>query len=175
VLLAQPAQLPLWSSQLDAPVAAHRAKLIGQQEELARALGQSVNSAYRDEIARANFMALRVQAIWEEPQRAFSWTAAYWFLVLLPTLAGRFVALSALREYERIRWQTARAVIEAEGKRAEQRVQQELLAFPSYRPRAHRSLSSPFDARTHFLARLHPAPPAPAPVPKKLWRFRRAP
>lgn len=125
-LLGQPAQLPLWHDRLETPVAAHRETLLAKQEQLAHTLGQTVRPAFREELAQSEFLAWRVREIWKDPQRAFVLSALYWFLVLLPTLAGRFVALGALREYERARWFAARAQIEQEGHSAARRVHAEL-------------------------------------------------
>jgi hypothetical protein len=151
VLLAQPAQLPLWQAELAAPVAEHREQLLAQQEQLAHTLGHPVQRAFRRELTESEFLAWRVRAIWKDPQRAFVLSALYWFLVLLPTLAGRFIALSALREYERARWVAARAQIQAEGEAAAARVHSELAPYASYRAPSFSSLAAPFDKHVPFL------------------------
>jgi hypothetical protein len=148
VLLAQPAQLPLWQAELAGPMNEHRANLLEQQEALARELGQY----FRQELSESDFLAWRVREIWKDPQRAFILSALYWLLVLLPTLAGRFVALSALREYELARWKEARAQIQAEGRAAAGHVQASLAPYPSYRAPLHAKLAHPFDTTAPFLS-----------------------
>jgi hypothetical protein len=156
VLLAQPGQLPLWRDQLAAPLAAHREALLAQQQALAQELGQEPQPAFRAELAQSDFLAWRVREIWKAPQRAFVISALYWLLVLLPTLAGRFVALSALREYEEARWHAVRARVTLEGQRAARQLQESLAPYPSYVSRVHPQLAAPFEARRSFLSAPRP-------------------
>jgi hypothetical protein len=158
VLLAQPAQLPLWQEQLAPAVAAHRAHLLDQQGALARELGQPVHTEFRNELAQSDFLAFRVRAIWKDPQRAFMLSALYWLLVLLPTLTGRFIALNALREYERARWLAARVQIQHEGEDAFARMDAALAPYPSYRRPMYSSLSAPFGVQVPFLSRARTEP-----------------
>jgi hypothetical protein len=153
ILLAQPAQLPLWQEQLAPAVATHRAQLLSQQEALARELARPVPDSFRNELAQSEFLAFRVRAIWLDPQRAFALSALYWFLVLLPTLAGRFIALDALREYERARWLSARVQIQREGEESFARVDALLRHYPSYQRPASSQLSNPFGGSLPFLSR----------------------
>ena len=153
MLLAQPAQLPLWQSELAAPWP-HIA------QTLARAAGAGSRGhwgtrpgPFRAELSESEFLAWRVRENWKSPQRAFVLSVLYWFFVLFPTLAGRFLALSALREYERARWQAVRQQIQNEGNSAAQRVRAQLERFPSYLTPFHSSLASPFESSVPFLAR----------------------
>ncbi|MFT3923818.1 MAG: hypothetical protein QM778_14895 [Myxococcales bacterium] len=152
-LLAQPGQLPLWQSELAAPLAEHRAELLNQQAELAHSLGQAPTPAFRAELESSDFLAWRVREIWKDPQRAFLLSVLYWFLVLSPTLAGRFVALGALREYELVRWHAVRGEIEAAGRAAARDIARELSPYPTYEHRPHPTLTSPLSPNVPFLAR----------------------
>jgi len=153
ILLAQPGQLPLWRAQLEPVVRAHRAALVRDHDRQTALTRTSAGSAvvqpgaepagaYRARIEAAAFLALRLQAIWREPQRAFALSFAFWFLVLLPTFAGRYLALSALRDYEQLRWRAARLCIEREAHGAHERSEARLGGYTSYAPRAPRSPAS---------------------------------
>lgn len=169
VLLAQPAQLPLWQAELSAPMAEHREALLARQEQASRALGHEVRPAFRKELAESEFLAWQVRAIWKTPQRAFVLSVLYWFLVLFPTLAGRFIALDALREYERARWLAVRHQIHAEAETAAHGVRAQLERYPTYTAPLHPPMASPFESSVPFLAR--------SPTPKiaqddgKRWRW----
>jgi hypothetical protein len=173
LLFAQPAQLPLWKSELDPVVNEHRQALIADHDRSLAALGQAASDPYRAELARCDFVVLRLTTIWKTPTRALQLTAFYVLVVLLPTLWARFVALAALRAYARARWQSERRLISrAHGEN--ERARSALLArFPSYAPLASPFADAPFDTRV--LGALLTPPLAQAKgAPKWRWlgRFR---
>jgi hypothetical protein len=156
LLFAQPAQLPLWKAELDPVVGEYRQALIADHDRLLAALGRDASDPYRAELARCDFVVLRLTTIWKTPTRALQLTAFYLLVVLLPTLWARFVALDALRAYARARWQSERRLIlRAHGEN--ERTRSALLArFPSYTPATSPFADAPFD--THVVGALL-APP----------------
>jgi hypothetical protein len=149
LLFAQPAQLPLWKSELDATVAAHREALIAQHDQaLGEARGDARGDSYRSELTRCEFVVLRLTTIWKTaPTRSLQLTAFYVLLVLLPTLWARFVALEALQAFALARWRRDRGLIVARYRESDQ-VRDALLGrFPSYRARASAFADPPFETR----------------------------
>jgi hypothetical protein len=64
-------------------------------------------------------------------------------LALLPSLAARYVALGALREYHLVRWRRTRAVIAQAALAAESSADRALRAWPSYEPKPTRAWEAP--------------------------------
>lgn len=164
LLFAQPAQLPLWSGTLAAPIAAHRAELVRDQlrslATLQRPDAAEAARAYQTQIAECEFIVLRFGEIWKHPGRAARLTLVYFLLVLLPALGARMFALDALRAYELTRWQANRRRIVRAAHLATREVQQLLSRFPTYQPGAPNFADPPFDTRVlNPLLQVQPAPP----------------
>jgi hypothetical protein len=147
LLFAQPAQLPLWKAELDAPVAAQRAALIAQHEQGLHNLGIADDGDYGRQLARCDFLVLRLEAMWRSPTRALQLTGLYVLMVLVPAVWARIVALSALREYAHLRWKRDRRAIVRETRASECVAEAELARFPSYVPRQKSFADAPFNTR----------------------------
>ena len=147
LVCAQPAQLPLWKGQLEQAVAAERALLITQHEQALASLGLHDRDGYRDQLARCDFLVLRLKEMWRAPTRALQFTGLYLVLVLLPVLWARVVARTALREYALERWRRdRRAIVRAD--RATQREADAILArYPGFEPRPSPFADPPFNTR----------------------------
>lgn len=171
LLCAQPAQLPLWSTELEAPVRAQRALLIEQHERALDELGLAKDAHYQRQIERCEFLVLRLQHMWRSPTRALQLTALYVLLVLLPLLWARYVALSALRAYELLRWRQNRASIVREARAVDRSVRASLAQWPTYSARESAFADAPFDTSVRSALLLAPRRPraAPEPPPKRRW------
>jgi hypothetical protein len=160
LLFAQPAQLPLWRTELDPIVAEQRERLAAEHErtplsprervserDAAGPLRAAPPDSYRESLARCDFIVLRLTTIWRQPTRALQLTSFYVLLVLLPTLWARFVALDALRAYALARWRSERAAI-TEAHAASERERTTLLAtFTSFAPSPSSFADPPFETR----------------------------
>jgi hypothetical protein len=163
LVCAQPAQLPLWKGQLEQAVDAQRSALVAQHERALAELsagattpegagattpeGAERNDGYREQLARCDFLVLRLKAMWRAPTRTLQLTGLYVVLVLVPVLWARVVARAALREYALERWRRdRRAIVRAD--RAAQREAAALLAhFPGYEPQPSPFADPPFNTR----------------------------
>jgi hypothetical protein len=175
LLFAQPAQLPLWKAELDGPVQAQRALLIAQHEQALDNLGLGNAGEYRMKIARCDFLVLRLQHMWRSPTRALQLTGLYILAVLVPAVWARIVALGALREYARARWQRDRRSIVRDTRATARRVEAELTRFPSYVPSPAAFADPPFDTRVASALLLpHRQATAAAPIgPRWFARWQR--
>lgn len=173
LLFAQPAQLPLFQRELDPIVEAQRATLVAEHEGVASAVSEESREAYRAELARCEFVVLRLTTIWKSPTRALQLTACYMLVVLAPMLWARFVALDAVRAYVRARWRNERALIQA-AHAASERTRRALLArFPSYTPSASPFADPPFETRVSSALLSPPlaqAKRAPKSLLARAWR-----
>lgn len=146
-VLAQPAQLPLYRGTLDGDVAAERSRLVAQHERSLSTLGAPADRAFEQRLARCDFLVLRLRKVWEKPARALWWSTAYVLVVLFPALFARFVALSALREYELARFRQTRAVVRQATAQSEAERDALLAAYPDYVRRAPSYADPPFNTR----------------------------
>ena len=147
LMFAQPAQLPLWRTELDPIVAEQRERLAAEHERSSRSAAERDTDGYRESLARCDFIVLRLTTIWKQPTRALQLTSFYVLLVLLPTLWARFLALDALRAYALARWRSERTAITA-AHAAHERLRSSLLGrFASFAPRPSAFLDPPFDTR----------------------------
>ncbi|HKU41187.1 MAG TPA: hypothetical protein VJR89_23655 [Polyangiales bacterium] len=135
LLFAQPALLPLSRAELEAPLARHRSELLERHTASARQAGSAPSAAYARELARCEFLALRLQHSWHRPARAAGYTFGYVLIVLLPSLLGRTAARAALRRYERERVRVQRRVIRRAAATAQAELAELLARYPSYEPR----------------------------------------
>jgi hypothetical protein len=134
-LLAQPAQLPLWGSELTSLVDQHRREVVAEQAAAAAALGQADAIAHYDaHLDSTDFPALRIQLIWQRPGQAARWTAVFCLVVLVPALWSRTVAARALRAYERERSRRVRQGLLALARATDARVAALLSAHRRYEP-----------------------------------------
>jgi hypothetical protein len=187
LLFAQPAQLPLWRTELAATVAEHRQQLIARHDRSLAALGQATDDHYRAQILSCEFVVLRLTTIWKQPTRALQLTAFYVLVVLLPTLWARFIALTALRAYALARWQRERRFILRAHAQSERERSVLLSRFPSYLERESAFADPAFETRVASallvprLVSLARGParfdPQPARKPKRRWfqRWQSAP
>jgi len=162
LLFAQPAQLPLWKAELDPVVDQHRQELIVNHERSQAALGHELDDSYRSEVARCDFVVLRLQAMWKTPTRALQLSAFYVLVVLLPTLWARFIALDALRAYALARWQRDRRVIVHAHGQSERERTRLLARFPSFVASESPFADPPFETRVRS-----PLLSAPLPQPER--------
>lgn len=100
VMLSQPAQLLWWKTTLDPQVETYRDTLLNRHERAASALGVDA-AQVRKEIQSAGFPLQRLKFLWGKPERAGIWTLLFCFLILVPGFWSRWVAIDALRQYER--------------------------------------------------------------------------
>jgi hypothetical protein len=134
-LLAQPAQLPLWGSELSTLVEQHRQNVVAEQAAAAAALGQADALAhYHAHLGATDFPALRIQLIWHRPVQAARWTAVFCLIVLVPAIWSRSVAVRALRAYERERERRVRQRRIALARATDARVAALLSAWRDYEP-----------------------------------------
>jgi hypothetical protein len=168
LLFAQPAQLPLWSQTLAEPVAAHRQTMIEQHERSLSALHLADDGNYQRELARCEFLVLRLTLLWQQPARAVRLTAIYLLLVLLPALGARMFALDSLRAYERARWERGRRGIVREAHAAQREVDALLSKFASFTPKPPHYADVPFNSRV--LSPLLLPPPAKPLSRRRWWR-----
>ena len=89
---------------------------------------------YAQELARCEFVALRLQHAWQRPARALRYTLFYCLLVIFSSLAARTGARSALRRYELQRVHGQRRVIRRSAAAAQAELEKLLSPYPSYRP-----------------------------------------
>lgn len=178
LLFAQPAQLPLWKAQLDAPVAVERELLIRQHDQALSALGMAQDHDYRRSLARCDFLVLRLKHMWRSPTRALQLTGLYVIAVLLPAVWARIVALSSLREYALLRWRRDRRGIVRAAQATTRAVEAQLAQYPGYAPKPALFADPPFNTRvaSPLLATpmpvLKPKPRAPRGL-RKLWSKKR--
>lgn len=132
LLFAQPAQLPLLRGELEAPLAVHRRALLERHEASARQAGLPAGDAYARELARCEFVALRLQHAWRSPARAVRYTLLYCLLVIFPSLAARTGARAALRRYEQQRVEIQRRAIRRNAATAQAELHALLAHYPSY-------------------------------------------
>jgi hypothetical protein len=148
LLFAQPAQLPLWSAELAAPIAAERTRLAAQHEAALASLGVADGGVYAAELARCDFLVLRLTTMWRRaPTRALQLTGLYMLAVLLPALWARVVARASLREYALARWRRDRRGIVRATSAAEHEADALLRAYPSYAPSVPAFADPPFNTR----------------------------
>jgi hypothetical protein len=170
LLFAQPAQLPLWNAELAAPVAAERTRLAAQHEAALASLGVADGGAYAAELARCDFLVLRLTTMWRHaPTRALQLTGLYVLAVLLPALWARVVARASLREYALARWRRDRRGIVRATRAAEREADALLRRFPSYTPSAPVFADPPFNTRVASPLLLPARAPA-QPVARSFWR-----
>lgn len=127
LLLSQPAQLPLWRTELAGAVDAHRRALVAAQHALGDEpllQGASTRAAQHEQ---NEFLAVRLQAMWStDAPRALRFTFLYALLVMLPAAWARLFGLKALRAYERKRLAQMLKLIRRDERLTEARVRVEL-------------------------------------------------
>lgn len=143
VLMASPAQLPLWD-RLEPQIAAHRRTLEQKHSAAAVALGlESTTGKFQRAVSDCAFMVQRFRLIWSKPTRAAGLALFYCLLILLPELFGRFFVLTSRRAYERNRWRDMQRLVVIHMHENEHVVQTALARWPTYRrPAAGSSQSS---------------------------------
>src|SRR5215510_3755486 len=99
IVFAQIAQLPVFQSELDSSVSAHRVELMAQHDAARQRVGTEINVDYGDEIARCEFLMFRMQQLWQRPGRTLLMTATYVVLVVSPFIFAFLFARESLREY----------------------------------------------------------------------------
>ena len=99
ILFAQIAQLPVFQSELDSSVSAHRIELLARHDAARHRVGTEINVEYGDEIAHCEFLMFRMQQLWQRPGRTLLMTAAYVVLVVSPFIFAFLFARESLREY----------------------------------------------------------------------------
>jgi hypothetical protein len=104
-LVAQPAHLLFTHHEHAARVAAHRDGLIALHASLSEVPGVATADAFTASLAACEFAVFRLQLLWTAPTSAARFTALYCVLVLVPVFWTRYVALEALRAYERRRYE----------------------------------------------------------------------
>lgn len=134
-LLAQPLQISLHSDELDALMQRYRRDVIAEQVAAARSLGEErAEKRYSRQIGARSFPALRMQLLWRTPGRAVRWTAVFCMIVLVPVIWARWMALDALRNYERERRRRTRARLGALTAQMHNDVDRALAAFRRFEP-----------------------------------------
>lgn len=169
LLFAQPAQLPLWRAQLDAPVQVQRELLIAQHAQALQSLGLAEDGDYRRQLEHCDFLVLRLKHMWQAPTRALQLSVLYVLAVLLPTLWARFVALSALREYQLLRWKRDRRQIMRETQATRRVVSAQLAHWPSYVPSADKFADPPFNTLVESPLLKAPRPRRTKAETKRSW------
>jgi len=162
VLFAQIAQLPVFQSELNASVGAHRIELMAQHDAARDLLGTEIHPEYGDEIARCEFLMFRMQQLWQRPGRTLVLTAAYVALVLSPFVFAFLFARESLREYDLARVTDLRRAIVRDTQRTEVERQRLLRQFSSEVAAPHH-VDAPFNrqVRTPLLMPLTLAARAP--------------
>jgi hypothetical protein len=154
VLFAQPAQLPLLRDELAVPVALRRDALFAQHQVAAAALAaepaqaRASAAAYREQLARCEFVVLRLQHVWSQPVRALRYTLLYCWLVLLPGLLARSGARGALRRYQLLHAHEQRLSIARSAAEAQASIGKLLTPYPTY----HASGQGSHDQSSDWLA-----------------------
>lgn len=103
-LVAQPAHLLFTHHEHAALVAARRDELIAMHATLSEVPGVATSDAFTASLAACEFAVYRLQLLWSAPTSAARFTALYGILVLVPVFWTRYIALEALRAYERLRY-----------------------------------------------------------------------
>ena len=112
LMLSQPAQLSFAGRDVESAVAAHRTTLIATHQESLSALGMENQPHFAEEIARNEFVLLRLALTWRQPEQAVAWTFVYVLLVLLPALLARSLWIGGVQAFERLRYARAEVLIE---------------------------------------------------------------
>lgn len=102
MILSQPAQLLCFRDSLEGQLEPYRSGLIARHERAARALGANPEPI-RKTLEGAGFPLEQLRLLWQAPQRAGMSTLFFCFLVVIPGLWARWVAVDALRDYQRAR------------------------------------------------------------------------
>lgn len=131
-LMAQPAQLLLTHHEHAAAVHALRTELVAAHSALMPDATLSPSAAFAASLERCEFVVFRLQQLWSSPSSAARFTALYGVLVLVPVYWSRFVALSALRAYEKLRYLQARSVTERARATTREQIHQALGVWPTY-------------------------------------------
>jgi hypothetical protein len=103
-IVAQPAHLLFTHHAHAAQVAERRAELIALHATLSEVPGVATSDAFTASLATCEFAVYRLQLLWAAPTSAARFTALYGLLVLVPVFWTRYIALGALRAYERLRY-----------------------------------------------------------------------
>jgi hypothetical protein len=116
--------------------------------------------SYEANVARCQFVALRLARLWAHPDRTLALTALMSLILVAPTLLPHLTHLRSLRTYERLRWEKARQVVFAAEALTQHAVADRLAAFPQVYV-SHLSIVPHLSApRSH-------APPSRVPPPRK--------
>ncbi len=126
VLFALPAQLPLWDHT--PLVEAERAALLATHE---RALGHA-SDGYARELARCEFVVLRLHALAAEPLQAGRYALGYLALLLGPMLFARAQARAAQRSYDELKVREARRVTTRDALATQRALARLLAPYPTY-------------------------------------------
>lgn len=130
LILSQPAQLWLAQDTLDPQVEHYRDGLLSRHDRAAAALGVD-GKQIRRAIEGGGFPLQRLKLLWQDPQRTGMWSLVFCFAMLIPGLWARWIAIDALRSYERSRARQKHQARSKLGRAAEAERARCLAAFQS--------------------------------------------
>jgi hypothetical protein len=145
LVLAQPAQLILSGSEVEAQLAVHRQELLAGHQRSAENLPFAAESsqAYAARLQQCDFILLRLKLLASQPERTLMWSFIYCMVVLFPWLLAQAPFLGAVQAYERERYANVEARVHANQLRAHEAIDCELRRYATYDHRADKKAILP--------------------------------
>jgi hypothetical protein len=91
-------------------------------------------AAYRARIAECEFASKRLALVWQVPEVPFLFTLAFVWIALMPLILAHTFYLSALRNYELLRWRVDRQRVNEEEAQTQRGVADALSAWQVAEP-----------------------------------------